>query len=60
MNAKFVSIQYLQQYGRKEAVKILEKMAELNEQQAFALKGFAQTYHNAANILKLTDEPEKL
>jgi hypothetical protein len=57
---KFTAVQYKQQYGREQAIEILEKLAELSEKESIALKGKACKYQNAANILKLTSEPEKL
>jgi hypothetical protein len=51
-DCNFTAQQYLSKYGKEEAIKLLEKMAQLKNDEAECLKNQAAKYHNAANMLK--------
>jgi len=55
-DAKFIATQFLAQYGRKQAIEILNRLSDLTNAEAVALKNKAAKYHNAANILRLESE----
>lgn len=55
-DAKFIATMYLQQYGRKQAIEILNKLSILKNQEATALKNQSGKYNAAASILRVKGE----
>jgi predicted transcriptional regulator len=52
-DSKIIAQQYLAKYGKAEAIKILEKLASLKNDEATAIKNQAAKFHSAAQIVGL-------